>query len=77
MDEHGTALGACSNHRVITKAGKSKTIIKAPKDREWVSIIAAISAAGIKIDPAIIFKGKAVRISWFLNNIPNWWYTTS
>lgn len=46
MEETGTALGVCTNTRVIAQAGKRKAYIKALGNCEWVSSIKTISAVG-------------------------------
>ena len=44
MDESGIALGACANSIAIGDASKKKTLVQSPNDREWVSIVEAVSA---------------------------------
>ena len=78
VDEHGIALGVCANTRVIGKAGKKRTYMQSPENREWVSIIETISATGKHIRPVVIFKGQNVQTSWFEeDNLPNWLIATS
>jgi DDE superfamily endonuclease len=78
MDETGLALGHCKNQLVIGTSNTKYSYIKCPQDREWVSIIEAISATGRRCRPLCIFKGKAVQTSWFVpENVPDFLYTTS
>lgn len=77
MDEHGIALGVCTNSRVLASSSKKRTYKKSPETREWVSILEAINAAGQIINPLIIYKGKAPQTTWFTSNSPNWTYTAS
>jgi hypothetical protein len=78
MDETGIALGVCTNTQVIARAGKRKAYIKSPGDREWVSIIEAVSAAGRKLRCMVIFKGKSLQTTWFPSeSVSDWLYTTS
>jgi hypothetical protein len=78
MDETGIALGVCKNQWVIGKTSTSKAYVKSPEDREWVSIIEAISADGVSIRPVVIFKGKSLQTSWFLaSDCPDWLYANS
>jgi hypothetical protein len=78
MDETGIALGVCTNTRVLGSSLKKKTYIKSPENREWVSIIEAISASGQAIRPVVIFKGQYCQTTWFpSSNVPDWLYTTS
>jgi hypothetical protein len=57
MDEHGIALGVCTNSRVLASSSKKRAYVAAPQDREWVSIIEVVSAIGKKCRLVIIFKG--------------------
>jgi hypothetical protein len=78
MDETGIALGVCSNSQVLASARKKKAYKATPENREWVSIIEAISSDGRRLNPVIIFKGKSLQTSWFPSTtIPDWFYTTS
>ena len=79
-DETGIALGVCTNTRVIGTASTRYTRVKRPENREWVSIIECVSAAGIKLKPVVIYKAKtSLQSSWFPNmdNIPDFLYTYS
>jgi hypothetical protein len=78
MDEHGIALGVCTNSKVLASSTKKKTYKKSPEDREWVSIVEAMSATGQKIRPLTIFKGKNLQTTWYQHDrIPDWIYTSS
>ena len=44
MDETGIALGVYNNQTVIGSSSSTRSYIQRPKNREWVSIIKAISA---------------------------------
>jgi hypothetical protein len=78
MDETGIALGVCTNSRVIASSQKKKAYKKSPENREWVSIIEAVSATGQKLRCAVIFKGYNLQTTWFPSEtVPDWLYTTS
>jgi hypothetical protein len=78
MDEVGNALGPCANQTVIGSQDTTYTYVAKPKDREWVTAIECISAAGRSLMPLIIFKGKYVQRQWFIpENTPQWTYTSS
>ncbi|KAI1007141.1 hypothetical protein K3495_g1079 [Podosphaera aphanis] len=78
MDETGIALGVCSNSQVLASPKKIKTYQKSPDNREWVSIIEAVSAAGKKSKCLVIFIGQSLQTSWLPSEaVPNWFYTTS
>ncbi|KAI1006259.1 hypothetical protein K3495_g1960 [Podosphaera aphanis] len=77
MDETGLALGICTNTIVIASSSKKKAYVKSPENREWVSMIERVSAAGRKMRCVAIFKGISLQTTWFLASIPDWLYTTS
>jgi len=53
MDEHGTALGVCTNTRVLSSSKKKRSYQKSPQNREWVSIIETINPNGKVIKPLL------------------------
>jgi hypothetical protein len=65
MDEAGIALGICTNSMVLGDSRKKRTYVRSPQNREWVSVVETISAAGRSIRPIIIFKGKNLQTTWF------------
>jgi len=75
-DETGNTLGVCTNTQVLAQSGKTRTYVKSPQNREWVSIIETVSATGSKLRPVVIFKGKAPQSTWFNSNTPAWIYAT-
>jgi hypothetical protein len=78
MDETGVALGVCTNSQVLASSKKKKAYKSSPEDREWVSIIEVISAAGQRLQCLVIFKGKHLQTTWFpVKDTPDWLYTTS
>ena len=77
MDEHGIALGVCTNSRVLASSSKRRSYVKSPESREWVSIIEVVSPLGGFTRPLVIFKGIAPQTSHFPDDTPDWRYTTS
>jgi len=72
MDETGVALGVGVNSQVLASSRKKKAYVESPENREWVSIVEAVSAAGQKLQALVIFKGKSLQTTWFpAQNIPN------
>ena len=71
MDEQGLGLGVCSNTKVLSSSKKTRTYVKSPQNREWVSVLECISATGRIIKPLIIFKGNSLQTSWFEENTPD------
>ena len=77
MDESGIALGVSKHQFVLGSSQTSRVYKKTPENREWVTVIENISAAGEHTKPLVIFKGKSVQNAWFPSNTPDWLYTTS
>ena len=61
MDETSVALGVYINTRVLASSRKKKAYVKAPKDREWASVLECISTDGRKLRCAVIFKGQNLQ----------------
>ena len=76
MDETGNALGPCTNQTIIGSSKSKRSYVARAEDREWVSVIECIGAAGRVLTPMVIFKGKNVQHQWFIpNQTPDWIYT--
>jgi hypothetical protein len=63
MDETGIALGVCTNTQVLASSKKKKAYVKTPENREWVSIVEAVSSTGQKLQCLVIFKGQYLQTS--------------
>jgi hypothetical protein len=75
FDETGFAMGLISAQKVVTRAEyHGRRAILQPGNREWVTVIESISAAGFALQPCIIFKAKNHNISW-LDGLPKDWRT--
>jgi hypothetical protein len=71
FDEAGFMMGKIKTQLVVTgseRRGRLKAI--QPGDREWVTAIAAINAAGWSIPPFLIFAGKYHLSAWYEEDIP-------
>ncbi|KAI4819775.1 hypothetical protein E4T45_10534 [Aureobasidium sp. EXF-8846] len=77
MDEHGIALGVCTNSYVLGSSKKKRSYVKSPESREWVSIIEVVSPHGGCIRPLVIFKGIAPQTTHFPIDTPDYCYTSS
>ncbi|KAF7566706.1 hypothetical protein PtrM4_150260 [Pyrenophora tritici-repentis] len=75
FDEAGFMMGKITTQLVITGAerrGRPKGI--QPGNREWVTLIAAISAAGWSVPPFLIFAGQYHLSAWYKEaEIPRDW----
>ncbi|PVH68777.1 DDE-domain-containing protein [Cadophora sp. DSE1049] len=70
MDEIGFRVGCISSTTVITHKNIRKVYTCDPVDRESVSVIECISAAGYAIDCYIIMPGAVYLEKMFNNNLP-------
>jgi len=77
MDETGLNLGSSGYIRGITDSHKKRAAVGAPSLSEWVSIIECVSASGRSTRPAVLFKGKTLRTTWFPRDLPDYRFTTS
>jgi hypothetical protein len=75
FDEAGFMMGKITTQLVVTgseRRGRPKAI--QPGDREWVTVIAAINAAGWSVPPFLIFAGKYHLSAWYEEaEIPRDW----
>jgi DDE superfamily endonuclease len=77
MDEIGIAICVYMNQAVVGTSSTTRSHEKSPENREWVSVIEAISATGSRTY-LVIFKGKSLQSTWFKHEkIPDWLYITS
>jgi hypothetical protein len=75
FDEAGFMMGKITTELVVTgseRRGRPKSI--QPGNREWVTLIQAINAAGWAIPPFLIFAGKYHLSAWYEEeSIPQDW----
>jgi hypothetical protein len=74
FDEAGFMMGKITTQLVVTgseRRGRPKAI--QPGNREWVTVIAAINAAGWAIPPFLIFAGQYHLSAWYEEDIPRDW----
>lgn len=80
FDETGFAMGLCLTSKVITAAEHSerpRTVIQG--NREWVTIIQAVSAKGNHIPPVVLLKAASQQAAWYQEPAVHgdWWIATS
>jgi hypothetical protein len=71
FNEAGFMMGKITTQLVVTgseKRGRPKAI--QPGNREWVTVIQGINAAGWAIPPFIIFAGQYHLSAWYAEDIP-------
>ena len=75
FDEAGFMMGKITTQLVVTgseRRGRPKAV--QPGNREWVTVIAAINAAGWTIPPFLIFAGQYHLSAWYEEaEIPRDW----
>ncbi|RAQ98564.1 putative transposase [Stemphylium lycopersici] len=74
FDEAGFMMGKITTQLVVTaseRRGRPKAI--QPGNREWVTLIAAINAAGWSVPPFLIFAGQYHLSAWYEEDIPRDW----
>lgn len=80
-DEFGVMEGMGDNSLVLGEAFRKFILLKDAYKREWISVIACISATGRALPPLIIFSGVNVQQQWFPNTedqpYEDWYFTTS
>ncbi|KAI1512151.1 DDE superfamily endonuclease [Pyrenophora tritici-repentis] len=67
-------MGKITTQLVVTgleRRGRPKAI--QPGNREWVTLIAAINAAGWSVPPLLIFAGQYHLSAWYEEDIPRDW----
>lgn len=72
FDETGFQMGVISTAKVVTAADRARTVSIQPGNREWVTVIESINAAGQILPPMVIFKGKMRQYSWYETIPPDW-----
>jgi hypothetical protein len=75
FDETGFQMGIIGTMKVVTGSDRRKrpTLVQ-PGNREWVTVIQSICAAGYAIPPFIIYKGRVHISAWYGEaDIPSDW----
>ena len=75
FDETGFQMGVASSSKVVTGSERrARPELVQPGDREWVTVIQSICAAGYAIPPFIIYKGRVHISAWYEETeIPHNW----
>lgn len=75
-------IGLGGNPLVIGPANVRKVVTMDPGNREWVTILECVNAAGRVLQPLVIFKGADVQQQWFQQQVDDddfvdWQFCTS
>jgi hypothetical protein len=75
FDETGFQMGVIGSMKVVTGSERrSRPELVQPGDREWVTVIQSICAAGYTTPPFIIYKGRVHISAWYEEiDIPRNW----
>jgi hypothetical protein len=75
FDETGFQMGVIGSMKVVTGSERrSRPDLVQPGDREWVTVIQSICAAGYTTPPFIIYKGRVHISAWYQEtDIPRDW----
>jgi len=65
MDETGLIEGLGANEYAVGSSERRSITAKKADSRTWISFIECISATGVALDPAVIYKAKNVQQQWF------------
>jgi hypothetical protein len=66
FDETGFQMGIIGSMKVVTGSERrTRPNLIQPGDREWVTVIQSICAAGYAIPPFIIYKGRVHISAWY------------
>jgi 4-hydroxybenzoate polyprenyltransferase len=80
FDEFGIMEGQGTNGLVVGSSQTRAIQRKVPGSRAWTSFLECISATGVALPPAVIFKGKSVQQQWFpidKDELKEWKFTAT
>ncbi|KAH8430991.1 uncharacterized protein LDX57_013069 [Aspergillus melleus] len=74
FDETGFCMGQVATAKVITRSTcEGKPFLVQPGNREWVTSIECINAAGWALPPYLILKGAVHIEGWYESQLPSTW----
>ena len=80
FDECGIMEGQGINGLVVGSSQTRAVQRKVPGSRAWTSFLECVSATGVALPPAVIFKGKSLQQQWFPVNkveLEGWKFTST
>ena len=69
MDENGYMMGIVGSSKVVFSKYQKQAFINQPGNREWASLIEAISGTGERLPLFVILKGKRWKDDWFTTEL--------
>ena len=70
MDETGFRVGCGKSHEVLTRSARRNLYLNDAEDRDYITSIECINAAGEAIPPLLILKGQHILHKWAKNSLP-------
>jgi len=78
MDESGFAVGTSQFSRALVNICEQSSWKVVSGQREWITAIECVSAAGVAIPPLVIFKAKHTNTTWIpADTLLDWQFSTS
>jgi hypothetical protein len=69
MDETGFRIGVRRKHTVITRASNKRQHLNNPDNRDYITSIKSISAAGESYAPMIVLKAATLLERWVVDEL--------
>jgi DDE superfamily endonuclease/Tc5 transposase DNA-binding domain len=69
MDETGFRIGVGRQHKVITKASNNRQYLSDPNNRDYITSIESISAAGDSHAPMLVLKAASLQERWIVDEL--------
>ncbi|KAI9038375.1 uncharacterized protein KD926_010911 [Aspergillus affinis] len=74
FDETGFAMGLAATAKVVTRSScEGRPFLIQPGNREWITSIECINAAGWVLPAYLVVKAKTYTQAWFEGNTPSSW----
>ena len=71
FNETGCAMGVIATAKVVTGTLTHRTVHIQPRNREWITAVECISAAGWALPSILIFAGKVHISTWYTTDLPS------
>jgi hypothetical protein len=71
MDETGFRIGVGRRHKVITRSNNCRQYLINPNNRDYITSIESISAAGVSVAPMLVLKAANIQERWVVESLNN------
>ena len=69
MDETGFRIGVGRQHKIITRADNRRRYMADPDNRDYITLIESISAAGEVHPPLLVLKSASILKKWIVDEL--------